>query len=460
MIENLKEVPDFVIFVGRFHPLLVHLPIGMLLVAITMHFLARKESFLYLKKSIPFILAVGTISAIVTCVLGYLLSYQGGYNEEALSDHQWLGIGVTVISILAYFVSVWEKTKQNNLLNSIVMVVISVGLGFTGHLGGNLTHGSTYLTQYAPNPIRAAIGLPPKAVARPVVKVIDSADVYLDVIQPLLASKCISCHNPDKLKGNLLLTSHAEMLKGGVNGPSVVAGNLKESELFKRITLPEHHKEFMPPEGKQPFSELEVDLIKFWIVNGAKSQGLLADVDLKKEQTKQFKSFFGIDGASNGVLGNNVATVDSITLKSLRSYGFKIQKISNKSNLLEVAIPYGNKKARSHIKELLAVKKQVVFLNLSNLNIQDEDLKIIGQLKLLTGLNLNSNPNISSTGVRYLTQLQHLEYLNLYGTVVNDDVLKSIRLFKKLKRIYLWNTKVTQEKIKEIKTQLPDLKVS
>ena len=75
----------------------------------------------------------------------------------------------------------------------------------TGHLGGNLTHGATYLFQYAPNPIRTLAGLQPK-VKKTFKKItdIDSALVFEDVIHPILDARCASCHNEEKLKGELL----------------------------------------------------------------------------------------------------------------------------------------------------------------------------------------------------------------------------------------------------------------
>lgn len=459
-MNELDNVPDFVIFLGRFHPLLVHLPIGVLIIGILMYFLAKKEKFQHLIKSVPFVLALGAISAVFTCVLGYLLSCQGGYDNDTLFNHKWLGIGVTVISILAYYSSVWVKTKKNNLVNSIIMVVIFIGLGFTGHLGGNLTHGSTYLTQYAPNPIRAVVGLPPKAEARLAVTVLDSADLYLDVVQPLIANKCVSCHNTDKLKGNLLLTSHANMLKGGENGPSIVAGNLKESELFNRITLPQHHKDFMPPEGKRPFSDEDVKLIEFWILNGAKPNGLLASLELEDEQIELFENFLGLKGTKSNSLNAVVNPADSTVISALRAKGFKIKTISNTSNLLGVTVPYGENKAAKHIKDLLSIKKQIVFLSLNSLNIKDEDLKTIGQLELLTKLNLHSNLSISSQGISYLTKLQNLESLNIYNTQVDNEALKTIANLKRLKRLYVWNTKMTQDKVEVFKNANKRLIVS
>ena len=48
---------------------------------------------------------------------------------------------------------------------------------------------------------------------------------YDDHIRPLLENKCFSCHNPDKKKGGLELTSYAGLMSGGSGGAVVDAGN-------------------------------------------------------------------------------------------------------------------------------------------------------------------------------------------------------------------------------------------
>src|SRR3546814_14748540 len=82
-------------------------------------------------------------------------------------------------------------------------------------------------------------GLGPRPVPRPPVTNPDSADIFLDVIQPMVHAKCQSCHNSDKVKGELILGSYEEMLAGGESGPSIVPGDPENSELYRRITLPE-----------------------------------------------------------------------------------------------------------------------------------------------------------------------------------------------------------------------------
>ncbi len=457
-MEASKEVADVVIFLGRFHPLIVHLPIGILLVAVIMHFLAKKKRFEYLEKPVAFVLLIGAAGSIISCFLGYLLSFQGGYHPDTLFNHQWMGIGISCIAWLAYGFKIWEKTRMSFLINSSVMIVLVLGLGYVGHLGGNLTHGSTYLTQYAPNTIRKAVGLPPKQKERSPVTVLDSADIFLDVINPMIFNKCTSCHNASKSKGGLLLTSHDFMLKGGESGPAIVDGNLRESELFRRITLSENHKDFMPPEGKQPFSEEDVKLIEFWILNGAKPNGLLANIEVEDKDKKLFEDYLGLRIEQNSPLLRVVEAADSILINSLRLKGFIVKKISNASNLLDVGVASNKDMALQNIKDLLLIKDQIVYLNLSKSELKDSHLKSIGELENLIKLNVHSNP-ISNSGVAFLSKLRNLESLNLYNTSIGDEGLDIVLSLKKLKRLYLWKTHVSREKVKGFETSNSDLNI-
>jgi mono/diheme cytochrome c family protein len=92
---------------------------------------------------------------------------------------------------------------------------------------------------------------------------------FASQIQPLLESKCLECHNPDKVKGDLLMDTLANILKGGENGPGLVAGKADESEIIQRIILPKGHDDIMPPKT-EPLSAQEVALLKQWVNEGAK----------------------------------------------------------------------------------------------------------------------------------------------------------------------------------------------
>jgi hypothetical protein len=87
-------------------------------------------------------------------------------------------------------------------------------------------------------------------------------------VQAVLESKCLECHNPDKVKGDLLMHTAEALLKGGDSGPAVVPGKPDESELIKRMILPGDHDDIMPPKGG-PLPAADIELVKAWIAQGA-----------------------------------------------------------------------------------------------------------------------------------------------------------------------------------------------
>lgn len=101
----------------------------------------------------------------------------------------------------------------------------------------------------------------PASVAAP-------APVDFTQVQALLESKCLECHNPDKVKGKLLMNTAEAMIKGGSSGPSLVPGKPEESELLKRALLPADDDDIMPPKGG-PLAANELDLLRRWIAEGA-----------------------------------------------------------------------------------------------------------------------------------------------------------------------------------------------
>jgi len=56
--------------IGRFHPVLVHLPIGIFVLVILMDGLTRFDKFSYLSASIRLILGIGIVSALFSLVTG------------------------------------------------------------------------------------------------------------------------------------------------------------------------------------------------------------------------------------------------------------------------------------------------------------------------------------------------------------------------------------------------------
>lgn len=87
---------------------------------------------------------------------------------------------------------------------------------------------------------------------------------YEDHIAPIFEQSCLNCHNPDKTKGGLDLSSYPNVMKGGSGGKVVEADDLSSSLLTSVMRTSEPT---MPPEGDAIPPE-QVALIKRWIEGG------------------------------------------------------------------------------------------------------------------------------------------------------------------------------------------------
>jgi hypothetical protein len=310
----------------------------------------------------------------------------------------------------------------------------------TGHAGGTLTHGADYLIEHAPEVLQQLAGYtPPEVRIRNKIASLDSADIFEDAVQPILEARCLSCHNRSKRKGELILTSYDEMLAGGESGAVLVPGDPAHSELFRRITLPENDEDRMPGQGKAPLTEDQIAIIKWWIENKSPANATIASLSPGENMTTLLNDFFGM----RDEFADNVSPADPSLVKAIADKGYRVNSLSATSSLLEVKFRKGNL-SKPDVLVLSGIKEQLVWLDLSESGLVDEDLKSIGTLLNLTRLDLHGN-NISDSGVQHLAPLSKLESLNLYGTNVTDDCLVLLTSFKELKRVYLWKTKASSE---------------
>ena len=132
---------------------------------------------------------------------------------------------------------------------------------WTAHQGGSLSHGSNYLTAIHAGRPEALDAIGTRSTAP------DS--FYAKQIDPILDSNCVACHGEGKTKGGLRMDSYEQLMKGGKDGPVIVAGDPGKSLLLQRVTLPPDHKQFMPAEGRPPLRAEEIAWIKAWIQQGA-----------------------------------------------------------------------------------------------------------------------------------------------------------------------------------------------
>ena len=232
-------LPDLAKFVGRFHPVVLHLPIGMLvwvMIREGLNFLSKRSD----SPSSLTAMGFAAASAVVAALLGFLLYHSTpDYDRELVERHLYGGVAFSCTAIAAYIVKIWvdATTGTGTWMYRVVLLASAGMMAFTSHDGASLTHGKGYLTDYAPDPLRRFIGMKPRAEKKYENQNADLS-VYTGIIVPILESKCYSCHNEEKQKGRYRMDPYEMLLAGGKEGEAIISGKSAESNLMIRIELP------------------------------------------------------------------------------------------------------------------------------------------------------------------------------------------------------------------------------
>ena len=93
-------------------------------------------------------------------------------------------------------------------------------------------------------------------------------------ILPILKKNCLACHNSTNAESDLVLETPAAILKGGAEGPGVVAGKADDSLVLQLAAR--QRESYMPPDdndvGAKQLTSEELGLLKLWINEGAKGE--------------------------------------------------------------------------------------------------------------------------------------------------------------------------------------------
>ncbi|QNL50605.1 hypothetical protein H8S90_03085 [Olivibacter sp. SDN3] len=424
-------------FIGSLHPVLVHLPIGILLLGCFFQLLTSHKRFAIVQSTIPLIYLLGAIGAVFSSISGYMLSQSEDYDPTIVNIHQWLGISVAAVSLTLYFI---YKVVLKKIWRQLMAVSLAILITLAGHYGGTLTHGSDYLT--------AALKSEQRKEAIPIIANVQEAVVYSDIVQPLLQNRCYSCHGSEKQKGKLRLDTRDFMLKGGEEGVALVPGNVEESEMIRRLLLPVSNEYHMPPKEKPQLTEKEVKLLEWWIRSGADihkkvgdfpQQDDVADILLDLEQ--EVETDQTVEPSS--MLSQEVPEADASVIEELRQEGVVLLPIVNNSNYLSASFVTAEV-TTDLLEKLVLLKRQLVYLDLSYASIDDEAIAVAANFDNLLRINL-SNTAISDAGLQYLSKLKHLKYINLVRTKVTAQGVIALKNMPDLKNVYLYESAVDKK---------------
>ncbi len=431
LFEPYIELPELVAWLGRWHPLVLHFPIVLLLIAI----------FLGLTgKTVPkSLLTVAVLSALVTAILGFFLGKEVPIKGDLLLRHQWLGGATAVIAALWYALN--SMGLERAVYTKALQVLLIGTIGFTGHYGGMVTHGEEFLA------------LPTEGTDE---KIPENPIIYKDVVFRILDDKCVSCHNPNKQKGELVMTPFDRLVQGGENGPIWVAGSPEESEMIKRVHLPLDDEDHMPPEDKRQLEENEIAILERWIATGASDTLRLDGLPEGEALAGLIRDMMAPDPAEKWA---ELPQVADTTLQNLASDYLGITRIAGNSDALEAVFfppPEYDPKTLTDLKRIAA---NLVELDLSGIPIGGKEIDAIATFTNLERLELDRTP-VGDTEVRKLSSLKNLQLLKIYGTAITDESISTFKDLPNLKSLYLWKTGVTENAVVSLKKERPYLLIN
>jgi uncharacterized membrane protein len=268
--------PDLIQFIGRFHPLLVHLPIGFLVLLASLELLACWQRMHALTVVRGSVLMLTVPTTILSAVCGCLLARGGGYDTCLLEWHRWSGFGVAGACLLVLILHIlnWRATY------AVALALTLLSLVGVSHFGGSLTHGTNYLTRYLPSLGNHTEGGTPVMRTAVGTGSGDAASVFATLVQPLLVAKCVACHGPVKAKCGLRVDTMDEILHSPKYGPVLVPGNAAASELVTLLDYPLYQEGHMPPAGAPQMTADEIELLRWWVDAGAPDDKTAAESKL------------------------------------------------------------------------------------------------------------------------------------------------------------------------------------
>jgi len=433
-------------FFGRFHPLVVHFPIALLLLVAALECAGLFRGAKHLQVSAGFVLGLAAASSVVAILLGWLLARTGGYEGALVTRHMWGGVSLSALLLLCYAARGW-----NNKIYAAGLLAALGLMAWTSDQGGKITHGEGFLTEFMPPALRSVLGVPPSqtkpapvaAIAMPPsptsttpAKV--SVDFFAERVAPIFENKCVQCHGPQKHKGKLRLDSFENVMQGGKDGLVVKPGDPKGSELVRRVNLPRDDEDAMPAEGKPALNAAEIKVIELWIATGAAQTVAAEEVRAAPPPPAPIP-------APTPLAADYRPRTDQIQALAEQLGVRLVPRSQNPQDgliLRTVSAPEHCDDAV--LAALKPVSDLIVDAELARTKVSDGGAKILATFPNLRSLDL-SHTAVTSRGLAPLENLTKLESLNLTSTAVDDQGVRPFRHKPGLRHLYLFDTKCTNE---------------
>jgi uncharacterized membrane protein/mono/diheme cytochrome c family protein len=432
------ERSELLQFIGRFHPLSVHLPIALLLLVPVFEVAGRSRRFSYLLPTAGFVLGLATCAAVVATLLGWCLARAGGYSGPLMTQHMWGGTAVAAAALLCWNLRFsWDTARVRWVYPAVLLATVGL-VAFTGYRGGQLAHGETHLTELMPQAAAALFrhGTPVGVLSA------DKSTVFGARVKPVFTAHCVTCHGPSRRKANLRLDTYEAVMRGGKHGLVIKPGEPRGSELFRRISLTASDEDVMPPDNRRLLSRAEVRLIERWIQSGAsRDLAVTAIRDIASEPARPAVEVRFEEIDPEAVARQRAPLAAAMASLQQRFPNLLDYQSRNSPDVVVHAAWLGPKFGDGEVAALAALSDRIVSADFSSTAITDKSAAAIGAMKHLRTLRL-THTGITDATVESLAALGELEVMSLFDTGVSPAALPALARLPKLQRVYVGNTRI------------------
>ena len=444
LFESRIVVPPALQVLGRAHPLFLHFPIVLLVLAWSLSCFGNRLDIPpgTAKRFIYALLFGSAWSAAISVVAGLLLAKEGGYEGGSFLWHKWLGVALCFLSAGLLWYHWWSGGHAGGHRRFFVAgLSLSIAvLLVAGHLGAGLTHGEDYLFEPLHRNRQKSLD-------------IATAVVFQDLVYPILEAKCLNCHSASKAKGGLVLADTTSLMRGGESGPALVKGSVSQSLMIERLLLDLDHEHRMPPKGKPQLTPDELALINAWIASGADFSGPLAA--LSPDDTIRHLAAALYDTAEEVY---DFPAADAEAIEKLNSPYRVVKPLAQASPALDVGF-YGKAfYTEQSLQELAPIDEQVVSLTLSGMPLSAGDREVLSTFTNLQELALNGTP-VDDTWSDMLSKLPELRSISLSGTNITEKGLARVLSAPALRTVYVWNTGIDTAALEKYQQQYKGVRI-
>lgn len=484
LLVEWSGVEKLTVFLGRFHPVVLHLPIGMLGYVALLETL-RLVSFGRFKQESQLPMFLAAISATMAMTLGILLMWGEAMQGELIEDHLMGGIATAVMALVCLTFRQQPKFEDRKWIRvayrGSVFFTCAV-LTWASHEGASITHGETYLTDHIPW-LEEETSEEEQAIVSGMMLSFEERITYTDLIAPIFEAKCYACHMSKSFKGGLIMDTHTGLMAGGVSGSAIEPGDAAASHTMERIYLPLADEDRMPPANDPQLTDDETTLIAWWIDQGAPAEATIASLTPNESITAAIESatttLLEAAGAKAGA-GAGAGTdagedhhdehkhADPAAIQAARGQIAAELAIAQQQTAGVITYPshqsthltfrsQGHPVTDEDLAALSPIAAQLTSLRAPGAAITPDGAAAFQAMPRLVRLDL-AGAQISD-GVVEQINLPAIETLNLFNTSVTDASVPALSKLTSLKRLYLSGTQVTAEGLTQLQTALPGCQV-